>query len=156
MVDVTIERAARPTDEVREILGELDRALTGPYKPEQHHALALDQLFEANVHFFTASVDGDLAGCGGVGFYDGFAEVKRMFTRPEARGRGVAMAVLDHLERTAKDAGYAVLRLETGIHQHEAIALYERAGFERCQAFGDYRNLPPGAIETSLFYEKSI
>lgn len=155
-VDVTIERVSAATDEVTKLVTELDQALTGPYRPEQHHALSLDQLFADNVRFFLARLDGRGVGCGGVAFYDGFAEVKRMFTRPAARRKGVANAVLRHLEREAKRAGHSILRLETGRYQAEAIALYLRAGFERCDPFGEYRSMPPRAIETSVFYEKSI
>jgi putative acetyltransferase len=155
-MDVRIERVTHPTDEIRELVAELDRALAGPYQPEQHHALAFDQLFDENVLLFQARLGGALVGCGGVAFYAGFAEVKRMFTRPQARRKGVAMAVLRHLETEARSAGYAVLRLETGMYQLESLALYERAGFERCEPFGDYRSLPPAAIETSVFFEKPI
>jgi putative acetyltransferase len=154
-VGVTIERVAAPTDEVRQLLAELDEALSG-YTPEQRHALSLDQLFEDNVRFFTVQLDGATIGCGGVGFYDGFAEVKRMYTRPAARRKGVAAALLRRLEDEARDAGHSVLRLETGAYQDEAIAFYEREGFERCEAFGDYLALSPQALATSVFYEKSI
>ena len=153
---VTIERVAAATDEIRQLIAELDQALSGPYLPEQHHALSLDQLFEDNVMFFAARLDGVAVGCGGVAFYDGFAEVKRMFTRPTARRKGVAAALLERLEGEARGAGHSVLRLETGMYQDEAIGFYERAGFERCAAFGDYLDLSPQAIETSVFYEKSI
>ena len=155
-MEVTIERVAHPTDEIRNLVAELDRALAGPYRPEQHHALSFDQLFDESVQFVQARLGGTVVGCGGVAFYAGFAEVKRMFTRPEARRQGVAMAVLRHLEAEARSAGYSVLRLETGIHQLEALALYERARFERCEPFGDYRRLAPRAIETSVFLEKSV
>jgi putative acetyltransferase len=155
-VELTIERVPGPTDEIRQLLAELDRALAGPYLPEQRHALSLDQLFDRNVRFFAARLDGAAVGCGGVAFYDGYAEVKRMFTRPAARRLGVAMALLRHLESEARSAGHSVVRLETGMYQAEAIAFYERAGFERCDAFGDYLDLPPRAVETSVFYEKMI
>ena len=155
-MDVTIERVLAATDEIRELVAELDQALTGPYRPEQHHALSFDQLFAQNVRFFLARLDGGAVGCGGVALYDGFAEVKRMFTRPTARRKGVANAVLRHLEREAKRAGHSILRLETGMYQGEAIAFYLRAGFEPCDPFGEYKSMPPRAIETSVFYEKSI
>ena len=155
-MDLTIERVSVATDEIRQLVAELDRALTGPYLPEQHHYLPFEQLFDSDVRFFAARVDGVAVGCGGVAFYDGFAEVKRMFTQPTARRQGVATAVLRHLEGEAKRAGYSVLRVETGMYQAEAIGFYERAGFERCDAFGEYTSMPPRAIETSVFYEKSI
>ena len=152
---VTIERLSGPTDEVRQLLAELDEALSG-YLPEQRHALSLDRLFEDNVRFFVARLDDVALGCGGVAFYDGFAEVKRMFTRPTARRKGVAAALLRRLEDEARAAGHTVLRLETGVHQVVAIRFYEREGFERCDAFGDYLGLSPQATETSVFYEKSV
>jgi len=155
-VGVTIERVATATDEIRQLVAELDRDLSGPYLPEQRHALSLDQLFEDNIRFFAARLDGVAVGCGGVAFYDGFAEVKRMFTRPTARRQGVAKALLQRLEGEARGEGHSVLRLETGTYQDEAIGFYERAGFERCAAFGDYLDLSPQALETSVFYEKSI
>jgi putative acetyltransferase len=153
-VDLTIERVSVATDEIRQLVAELDRALIGPYLPEQHHARSFERLFDSNVRFFAVRVDGVAVGCGGVAFYDGFAEVKRMFTQPTARR--VATAVLRHLEGEAKRAGYSVLRLETGMYQAEAIEFYVRAGFERCDAFGEYESMSPQAIGTSVFYEKSI
>lgn len=152
-MDLTIERVAAATDEIRQLVAELDRALGGPYLPEQRHALSFDRLFESNVRFFAARVDGVAVGCGGVAFYDGFAEVMRMFTQPTARRQGVATALLRHLEGEAKRAGHSVLRLETGMYQAEAIEFYECVGFERCDAFGDYVGMSPQAIETSVFYE---
>jgi putative acetyltransferase len=155
-VDLRIEQVSAATDEIRQLLAELDLALAGPYLPEQHHYLSFEQLFDGNVSFFAARADGVVVGCGGVAFYDGFAEVKRMYTRPTARRLGVATAVLRHLEGEAKKAGYSVLRLETGMYQAEAIGFYSREGFERCDAFGDYVSMSPRAIETSVFYEKSL
>ncbi len=156
LVDLTIERVSVASDEIRQLVAELDRALSGPYLPEQHHALPLERLFDSNVRFFAARVDGVAVGCGGVAFCDGFAEVKRMFTRPTAQRQGVATAVLRHLEAEAKRAGYSILRLETGMYQAEAIEFYVRAGFERCDAFGEYVSMSAQAIETSVFYEKTI
>jgi putative acetyltransferase len=101
-------------------------------------------------------VDGVAVGCGGVALYDGYAEVKRMFTRPAGRRRGIAAAILRRLEQEARGAGYALLRLETGIYQAEAIGFYVREGFAPCDAFGEYADMSATAIETSVFYEKPI
>jgi putative acetyltransferase len=153
---VDIERVAAPTTELRDLIDGLDRALKGPYKPEQHHALSYDELFQDHVRMFMARLDGVAVGCGGVALLDGFAEVKRMFTRPAARRLGVARAIMARLESEARSAGYALLRLETGMYQQESIAFYERAGFHRRDPFGDYLALPPDAIATSLFFEKGL
>lgn len=99
--------------------------------------------------------DGVAAGCGGVEIGDGDAEVKRIFTRPALRRRGVAQALLQRLEAEARDVGATVLRLETGTHQPEAIALYERP-FVRCAPFGRYAEMPPSIVALSLFLQKPL
>jgi len=155
-MDPSIERVTGPTDEVRALIEALDHALSGRYLPSQRHALSIEQLFQPDVRFFVARVDGVAAGCGGVAFDDGFAEVKRMFTRAEWRRAGVARALLRHLEAEAQSGGYSTLRLETGCYQAAAMAFYEREGFLPCPAFGVYASLPLESVETSVFYEKAI
>ncbi len=95
--------------------------------------------------FLLAWADGVPAGCGGwrtlVGD-DSVAEIKRMYTAPAWRGRGVATAVLRAIEETAREAGKKRLVLETGRRQPEAIALYSKLGYERIPNFGYYRDYP--------------
>lgn len=74
----------------------------------------------------------------GGGFLDGDVEVKRMYVRPQARGRGAARALLAELERTARVAGRHRVLLETGRRQPEAIALYESSGYDPVPPFGFY------------------
>jgi putative acetyltransferase len=82
-------------------------------------------------------------GCGAVRLIaPGVAELKRMFTDPAARGRGVAQAVLGALEPAARALGATRLVLETGVRQPEALRLYERSGFTRIAAFGEYLGNP--------------
>jgi GNAT superfamily N-acetyltransferase len=66
------------------------------------------------------------------------AEVKRMYVTPRARGRGLARALLVHLERTASEAGCDMMVLETGRVQPEALALYRSAGYADIAPFGHY------------------
>jgi putative acetyltransferase len=153
---ISVELATQPTDEVRALVGELEAILSADYPPEQRHGLSLDAIFQPHIRFFVARSGGTAVGCAGVALFDGFAEVKRMYVRDSARGSGVAPALLAQLERTARDAGYSVLRLETGTVQHAAIRFYERSGFHRCEVFGDYATKPAHTIATSLFFEKSI
>ena len=70
------------------------------------------------------------------------AEVKRMYVAPAARGRGLARALLAHLEATAVEAGAEVAVLETGIQQPEAIALYVSSGYTPVPKFGFYAGSP--------------
>jgi ribosomal protein S18 acetylase RimI-like enzyme len=57
------------------------------------------------------------------------AEIKRMFVRPAARGRGLGRRVLDELESAASELGYRRLRLDTAVSMTTAMALYRAAGY---------------------------
>lgn len=153
---LVIERVAAPTDDACLLIGELDVELNGAYAPQNRHGLSLARLFQPDIMFFMARLDGDPVGCGGVAFEVGQAEVKRMYVRPGARGRGIARTILGRLEEEARSRGNVRLFLETGDAQHAAIRLYERAGFTRRGAFGAYSTMPPDAIEHSAFFEKRI
>jgi putative acetyltransferase len=153
---VIVEPASGPTPEVRELVDELERSLADEYTPDQRHGLPLDRLFEPHVTFFVARVEGVAVGCGGVACFATFAEVKRMYVRDRARGRGVARAMLARIETIVRERELDLLRLETGARQLAAIRLYERAGFQACAAFGDYAEMTPEAIELSRFYEKRL
>ena len=153
---ITLEHITQPTDDARALIEELDADLRGPYDPDQHHGFSIDRVFASGLLFFVAKLDGMAVGCGGIAFDDGYAELKRMYVRPAARGRGAAQAVLERLEAEAKAKGFKRLTLETGDVQHAAIKVYERAGFTVCGPFGEYLNLPPRTIERSVFMEKRI
>src|SRR5271169_1063255 len=105
MPEILIERVNSVTDDVRALIFELDTMLAVAYPPEQMHGLTLKSLFEAHVQFFIARIGDAAVGCGGVAFFDGFAEVKRMYVREAARGDGVAQALLAHIEDVTKKAG---------------------------------------------------
>jgi putative acetyltransferase len=80
-----------------------------------------------------------------------WAEMKRMWVVPEMRGRGVSKIILEALEAKARKEKVCCLRLETGIKNQVALALYERVGFTRCDPFADYRPDP-----LSVFIEKKL
>jgi ribosomal protein S18 acetylase RimI-like enzyme len=65
-----------------------------------------------------------------------------MYVRPAFRGRGLGKLLVERLSGHAADQGLHVLRLETGIHQVEAIGLYTSLGFERIPPFGPYFDDP--------------
>jgi GNAT superfamily N-acetyltransferase len=70
------------------------------------------------------------------------AEIKRMYVAPVGRGRGLARAMLAHLERSAEETGFEVMILETGTAQPEAMALYESSGYASIASFGYYKDEP--------------
>jgi len=75
----------------------------------------------------------------------------------QAAGYDVAVMTREQAHgEQIRAAGIRLLRLETGIHQPEAVGLYRRAGFLPCAAFGPYAAMPPAAIATSLFFAKPV
>jgi putative acetyltransferase len=114
-------------------------------------ALDRDQLADPTVSFFSAREDGRLVGIGALKELDTeHVELKSMHTSAEARGRGVARALLHHLITVATERGYRRMSLETGTSEAYAPArhLYEEAGFRPCPAFGDYRPSPHNTFMT--------
>jgi putative acetyltransferase len=131
---------------------ELEAHLASLYPATSRHGFSVERLVAENVDFFVLRTDGMPAGCGGILFVDGeYGEIKRMYVRPELRGLGLGRRILEHLTRHAMSRGITLLRLETGIHQQEAIALYERQGFHRIPPFGPYTDDP-----LTLCYEKQV
>jgi len=92
--------------------------------------------------FLVGYEDGVAAVCGGWRSHGTYSEVKRMYVRKAARGRGLARAMLAELERTALAAGHDRMILETGSRQPEAVALYRSAGYTDSPPFGHYANAP--------------
>ena len=131
--EITVELVLEPTDDVRALVGELDRILSAEYTPEQRHGLPLDAIFKPDIRFFLARSKGAAVGCRGVAFFADFAEVKRMYVRDVARGSGAARALLARIEREAREAGFAVLRLETGARQVAALRSMSERGFNPAQ-----------------------
>lgn len=135
-----------------ELIAELEAHLDPLYPTESRHGYSVEKLLKQGVSFFVIRENGVPIGCGGVQFFGSdYGEIKRMYIRPQFRGLGFARLMLDHLSEFTRTNGINVLRLETGIHQHDAIALYERAGFRSIPPFGDYKPDP-----LSRFYEKQI
>jgi putative acetyltransferase len=155
-MSLLIEPTYQATLDVRELIAELDAVLGAEYEPHQRHGLSVERIFEPHMRFFVARLDGLAVGCGGVALFADYAEVKRMYSRPSARRRGVGKALLQRIEDEARAGGKALLCLETGTRQPEAIGLYTASGFRPCAAFGPYAAMPPAMIETSLFFEKPI
>jgi putative acetyltransferase len=142
-LEIVIAREPADAPDASALVIELEEHLAGRYPAESRHGYSVTKLVEERVELFVARVDGAAAGCGGVQLVDAqYGEVKRMWVRPQFRGLGLGRAVLGHLAEHTLSRGLDVLRLETGVHQAEAIALYESFGFHRIPPFPPYRDDP--------------
>ncbi len=149
---ITIERADPKSPEILPLLLDGERYSASLYPAESNHILPVETLRAANVHFVVARNDSSaIVGTAALVLFDGWAEVKRMWIVPAERGKGISKTLLDDLESRAREEGVSLLRLETGVKNDAALAVYARAGFESCAPFADYAPDP-----LSVFMQKTI
>ncbi len=149
-VTIDIESPRQP--EVVRLVEELDAYLTGLYPAESNHLLDIETLARPDICFLVARREGEALGCGALRVdASGYGEVKRIYVPPRARGLGLGRRLIAAVETEARRRGLACLRLETGIHQPEALGLFRALGFEEIAAFGDYAPDP-----LSVFMEKAL
>ncbi|HEY5687988.1 MAG TPA: GNAT family N-acetyltransferase [Yeosuana sp.] len=103
-------------------------------------------------HTLVVYLNNQPVGCGALKpFNTDNIEIKRMFTRTEARGNGIATKILHELEAWAKELNYKSCILETGIRQMEAIALYKKNNYQLTSNYGQYIN-----VVNSLCFKKNL
>ena len=106
------------------------------FDPARSNPAAVEDMTPPAGCFLVARIDGATAGCGALKRLDAAtAEIKRMWTAPDMRGRGVARKVLQALEDIARESGVTTLRLETNRTLTEAQALYRQQGYREVPAF---------------------
>ena len=147
---IEVRPASILSDEATVLIEALNAELSAVY-PEPgatHFRLDPNEVAPGRGAFFLARLDGEPVGCGAVRLLgDGQdAEIKRMYTAPTARGRGVARAILAAIEAEARRLGAQRLVLETGTRQGAALALYRREGFVDIAAFGEYTASPGTSV----------
>ena len=147
---VALESPDQP--DVRQLIDELDAYQDTLYPPECRHVLDLAGLLQPQVRFVVVrDALGAAVACGAVVLQADHAEIKRLYVLDGARGRGLARQLMAQLEALLTVRGVMLARLETGIHQPEAIGLYRRLGYVECGPFGSYAPDP-----LSLFMEKRL
>ena len=119
--------------------------------PESVHALDVTGLKAPDITFWSVREGDLLLGCGALRqLSPEHGEVKSMRTPDALRRRGAGRALLDHIIAEARRRGYRRLSLETGTDELFAAAhrLYESAGFQPCEPFGEYQPDPHSAFMT--------
>ncbi|TLV08843.1 GNAT family N-acetyltransferase [Klebsiella indica] len=147
--------AAIPPDhpDLNALIAQLDAYQQALYPAESNHLIDLSALPPASV---IALLIHDTAlrpvGCGAIVLgEEGFGEMKRVFIDPNHRGQQLGEKLLAALEKEALRRECHTVRLETGIHQHAAITLYTRNGYQTRCAFAPYQPDP-----LSVFMEKLL
>lgn len=150
-MDIVIDSPTTP--DVTALLDQHLRDMFATSPAESVHALDHTGLAAEDVTLWAAREDGRLLGVGALRRIDAqHGEIKSMRTADDARGRGVAAALLSHLVGEARRRGWRRLSLETGSQDFFAPArrLYARHGFEECGPFDAYVLDPSSIFMTRL------
>jgi putative acetyltransferase len=150
MITIAIESPLQ--DDVRSLVAELNETLLALTPAEFCFHMTAEQMAEPATTVFVAREGGAAVACGALKRHaSAIGEVKRMYTRPEHRGRRIGALLVEQIEALARREGLERLVLETGDRHPAAWAVYERAGFVRCGPVLDYP-----ASEFSVFYAKDL
>ncbi|MFG6489920.1 GNAT family N-acetyltransferase [Roseateles sp. BYS78W] len=138
------------------LMAQSEALMSALYPAESNHFEPADGLREPGGSFFGIWRGEQLLACGGVkhvavGDEPAYGEIKRLFVLDSERGQGLARQLMARLEVELLARGVPLARLETGIHQPEALALYRRLGYIEREPFGGYALDP-----LSVFFEKRL
>lgn len=149
----TIATETPLSDDVRALVTALNEFTFTLTPAEYRHHMTVEQMAQPDTTLFVArDENGAPLGMGALRRHAaGVGEVKRMFVKPEARGRRIGEAILAHIEALARQEGFTRLVLETGTNFDAARRVYERGAFKTCDAVLDY---PPSAW--TAFYAKDL
>ena len=151
MTALTVTRDTPDTPDVRALLVRHFELMRATSPEESCHVMDPGTLLDRGVTLFAAREGDTVLGVGALAVIGpGHGELKSMHTAAEARGRGVARAVLGALVGAAQEQGLTRLSLETGSMPEFAAAraLYETEGFDMCPPFGDYVEDPLSVFMT--------
>ncbi len=152
--DKTIQiRPADPrTPSIRDMISALDDYQASLYPPESNHLEPIEKLVAPDYYFIAAWKDQELLGIASFKRVStSYVEIKRLYLPHQNRGLGLAIKLMDALEEKALQEGYKEACLETGVHQNEALGLYEKLGYEKTRPFGSYQEDP-----LSVFMRKKL
>lgn len=151
---IRVERIDPASPAAQALLTLSDDYFAALYPPESNHLESAADLRRPNVTFVGAYLGTEIAGCGAakiMGDTDCYGEIKRLFVPESHRGKGVSKAIMRYLEGALREHGVTVARLETGVRQPAALALYRGLGYSKRGPFGAYRQDP-----LSVFMEKRL
>ncbi len=134
------------------MIAELDEYQASLYPPESNHLVDIDNLARKDYFFIAAMDHGEPKAVASFKRTShGYVEIKRLYVTEEYRGRKLAIKLMAALEKKARLEGFTNAKLETGIRQQAAIALYEKLGYDKTGPFGSYAKDP-----LSVFMSKNL
>ena len=151
-VDILIEYLDPQAADVKALVAVSDAFYEGLYPVGSNHLEALDDLEKPNVLLMGCRIGGALVASGAAKLMDDdgdYAEIKRVFVLDDYRGRGLSGRIMNYLETELHQCGVRLFRLETGVHQPEALGLYRKLGYHQRGPYGAY-----GPDPLSVFMEK--
>ena len=148
---ITIKPVDPAQTEVVQLIEQLDKYQSSLYPPESNHLDSIEMLSKSNAYFLAAFIDSKICGIGSVKLSNDYGEIKRVYVPSNHRGKGIAIAIMKELESHLIMQNVTYARLETGIHQEEALQLYEKLGYYRINPFGEYKEDP-----LSVYMEKKL
>lgn len=131
-----------------------DEYMAALYPAEANHMASVEDLQGPHAVLYGCLAGDVLAACGAAKLMEDdarYGEIKRLFVDLPYRGRGLSILLMARLERYLMERGVALVRLEVGISQPEALALYSRLGYVERGPFGIYTSNP-----YSVFFEKRL
>ncbi|MEN8244304.1 MAG: GNAT family N-acetyltransferase [Thermodesulfobacteriota bacterium] len=141
--NLSIEPVDPRSPAISRMITDLDAFQASLYPPESNHLVDVQKLAGKAYYFIAAMDHGQPKAIASFKrTAGGYAEIKRLYVPKEYRGLKLASRLMDAMEKTARQEGFGEVRLETGIHQQAAIALYEKRGYEKIDPFGSYKEDP--------------
>ncbi|MFW5389172.1 GNAT family N-acetyltransferase [Yersinia sp. 2542 StPb PI] len=125
------------------LIAQLDAYQEALYPAESNHTESIASMAQKKTFVYIATRQGRALGCAILFQPEStYPEIKRVFVIPDCRGHGIASMLVTALLEKSISLNLKYVYLETGIHQPEAVKLYQRLGFEFTSEFGCYQYDP--------------
>lgn len=138
---ITVRYAEIESPDIVRLMTELDKHLKSNDRAGSTELLSLEALKQrGDTSFFLAELEGEAAGCAALraDFSNGYAEIERLYVQVKSRRKGVGSALLRELEVIAKTQGLKQVKVCTAITQKGIMEMFEKAGYQRCERFGNH------------------
>ena len=137
--------------QAKALIEELDSYQSRLYPAESCHLDSIETLQADNVTFLAAFENQEIIAIGSVKLFDTYGELKRIYVPKKQRGKQLAQKIIAALELVVKQQQLDWVKLETGPASVEAVNLYKKLGYQKCQKFGNYQDDPH-----SIFMQKQL